>query len=150
MVKFLVGLISGVLLVFLPLGLLFFALLRNRDKPPSIAANSALVLRLNGDVPERAPVEIPCLTDKTVLTVTNVWTILRNAAADSHVRALVLEPEGLSAGWAKLQELRGDVEQFRKSGKPVYAYLHTPGAREYYVASAADRIYLGPEDPLYL
>jgi protease IV len=56
----------------------------------------------------------------------------------------------LRAGWAKLQELRQDVAQFRKSGKPVYAYLHTPSAREYYVATAADRIYISPADQVYL
>jgi len=56
----------------------------------------------------------------------------------------------LRAGWAKLEELRQDIAQFRKSGKPVYAYLHTPSAREYYVATAADRIYIGPADQVYL
>ena len=49
-----------------------------------------------------------------------------------------------------MEEIRSDIEQFRKSGKPVYAYLRTPGGREYYVASAADRIYLGPSDQLML
>jgi protease-4 len=150
MVKFLIGLVTGVLLVFLTIGVLFFALLRFREKPPGIAANSVLVLRLRGDLPERSPVEIPIFSQGPSLTVSNVWMSLRTAAADSHIKAVVLEPEGLNAGWAKLEELRGDVEQFRKSGKPVYAYLRTPTAREYYIATAADRIYLGPEDPLYL
>jgi protease IV len=63
---------------------------------------------------------------------------------------VVFEPEGLRAGWGKLEELRHDFAQFRKSGKPVYSYLHTPGAREYYVASASDRIFLGPADQMYL
>jgi protease-4 len=51
---------------------------------------------------------------------------------------------------ARLEELRMDIEQFRKSGKPVYAYLRTPGTREYYLAAAADRIYLGPADQMYV
>src|SRR6185503_8776840 len=67
-----------------------------------------------------------------------------------HIKAVVLEPEGLSAGWATIEEIRSDIEQFRKSGKPVFAYLRTAGARDYYVALAADRIYQGPEDPLML
>jgi len=150
MVKFLIGLVTGVLLVFLTIGILFFALLRFRAKPPDVAANSVLVLRLRGDLPERAPVEIPIFSEGPSLTVSNVWMGLRTAAADAHIKAVVLEPEGLNAGWAKLEELRGDIEQFRKSGKPVFAYLRTPTAREYYIATAADRIYLGPEDPLYL
>jgi protease-4 len=148
--KFLLGLITGVVLVFITIGLLFFAALRFRERPPDIAANSVLVLRLTGDIPERAPVQIPILSEGPGLTVSNVWMTLRKAAADANIRAIVLEPEGLSAGWAKLEELRSDVEQFRKSGKPVYAFLRTPSAREYYVATAADRIFLGPADQMYL
>ena len=150
MIKFLIGVGTGVLLVFLSMFLLFFALLRFRERPPDIAANSVLVLRLAGTLPEKAPVEIPFLSEGPSLTVSSVWTALRQAAADSRIRAVVLEPEGLRAGWAKLEELRQDIAQFRKSGKPVYAYLHTPSAREYYVATAADRIYIGPADQVYL
>jgi protease-4 len=45
-----------------------------------------------------------------------------------------------------MQELHQDILDFKKSGKPVYAYLEGPGTREYYVASAADRIYVSPDD----
>ncbi|HWB86318.1 MAG TPA: signal peptide peptidase SppA [Bryobacteraceae bacterium] len=151
MVKFIIGLVTGILLVFVTIFLLFFAMLRFREKPPQIADNSALVLQLRGDVPEKPPIEYPdFLGQVSTPTVANVWMTLRKAAADPHIKAVVLEPEGLSIGWAKMQEIRGDLEQFKKSGKPLYAYLRTPGAREYYVATPADRIYLGPEDPLYL
>ncbi len=152
MAKFFIGLVTGVLLVFLTFVLLFFALLRFREKPPEIADNSVLVLRLNGDIPERPPFELPALFGggNPGPTVTNVWQSLRKAAVDGHIKAVALEPTGLSAGWAKLEEIRADVEQFKKSGKPVYAYLRTPGTRDYYVALAADRIYEGPSDPLML
>jgi protease-4 len=152
MAKFFIGLVTGVVLVFLSFVLLFFALLRFREKPPQIASNSVLVMRLSGELPEKAPVELPDFLGggKGGVTVSAIWQNLKKAAADSHIQAIVLEPEGLSAGWGKLEEVRSDVEQFRKSGKPVYAYLRTPGAREYYVALGADRIYLGPSDPLML
>ncbi len=39
---------------------------------------------------------------------------------------------------------------FRKSGKPVYAYLEYGGDREYYLATAADRVFLMPSSPLDL
>ncbi|HEV3201385.1 MAG TPA: signal peptide peptidase SppA [Bryobacteraceae bacterium] len=152
MAKFFIGLVTGVVLVFLSLLLLFAALLRFREKPPQIADNSVLVLRLAGELPEKAPVELPEFLGggRPGLTVSNVWMSLRMAAADSHIKAVVLEPDGLVAGWAKLEELRGDLEQFRKSGKPVFAYLRTPTTRDYYVALAADRIFTGPEEPLML
>ncbi|HTS30549.1 MAG TPA: signal peptide peptidase SppA [Bryobacteraceae bacterium] len=152
MAKFFIGLVTGVVLVFLSFILLFAALLRFREKPPTVADNSAVVLRLEGDIPEKTPVEVPEFLGggRPGLSVSNVWMVLRMAAADSHIKAVVLEPEGLSAGWAKLEEIRADLEQFRKSGKPVFAYLHTPNARDYYVALAADRIFSGPEEPLML
>jgi protease-4 len=150
--KFLLGLATGLLLVFLGVVVLFFAALRFRDKAPAIADNSVLVLRLEGAIPEKSPMELPALLGggQPGLTVAGVWTTLKKAAADSRIKAIVLEPENLAAGWAKLEEMRADLEQFSKSGKPVYAYLRTPGSREYYLATAAGRIDQGASDQLML
>jgi protease-4 len=152
MAKFLLGLFAGVALVVLGIGLFVWLLLRFESRPPGIADNSVLALRLEGDIPEKAPLELPALFGQggPGLTIANVWMALRKAAADPRIKAVLLEPEGLSLGWARLEEIRADVERFRKSGKPVVAYLREPGAREYYVALAADRIYLGPAEPLML
>src|SRR5262245_21887673 len=135
MVKFLVGLATGVLLTFLSIFLLFLVAIKFREKPPEIAANSVLVMQLDGEIPEKPPVEIPFLpTDRPGITVANLWMTLRKAAADPKIKAIVLQPERLRVGWAKLEEIRGGLEQFKKSGKPLYAYLKTPGTREYYVS----------------
>jgi protease-4 len=152
MVKFLIGFVTALALVFLTVVLLFFALLRLRERPPQIAANSVLVLHLEGEIPEKPPLELPAFLagDRAPVTVAGIWMSLKKAAADPHIKAVALEPEGVAAGWARLEELRMDIEQFRKSGKPVYAYLRTPGTREYYLAAAADRIYLGPADQMYV
>ncbi len=98
--KFLLGLITGVVLVVIVLFLFFFALVRFQSKPPEIADNSVLVMRLHGDIPEKPPVELPAIFGdiNPGVTVTGVWSSLRKAAADSHIRAVVLEPDGLSAG----------------------------------------------------
>ncbi len=151
MVKFFIGLVTGVSLVFLSFILLFFVALHFRQKPPEIVANSALLLRLEGDIPEKPPLDLPSiLGGKDTPTITDIYLMLRKASADPNIRALVVEPDGLSVGWAKLEELRSDIEQFHKSGKPVYAYLRAPSTREYYVSLPADRIYLGTEEPVYV
>src|SRR3984893_12929004 len=152
MAKFLIGVLTGFILVVLFLFIAVFAIARLREKPPSIASGSTLILPLEGEIPERAPVEypIPFLEQRTPPTVAELWTTLRKAAADPHVKAVVFEPRNLSVGWGKLEELRGDLENFRKSGKLLYAYLKTPGAREYYLATTANRIYMDPEDELNL
>ncbi len=150
MVKFLIGLVTGVALVFLSVILLIVVALRFRESPPTIAANSVLVLRLSGELPEKPPMELPSFVgdDHAPLTAIGVWSALDKAAMDGRIKALVLQPESLSAGWGKLQELRLDIDKFKKSGKPVFAYLRQPGTREYYVACGADRIYLGPSEPV--
>ncbi len=150
--KFLLGLLFGFLFAALAVVIVVFAAFRLSTRPPGIPNASMLVLSLQGEIPESPPVEIPLpfLDRFSRATVRDHWEILKKAAADSRIRGIVLEPDGLHVGWAKLEELRSDIETFRKSGKPVYAYLRSPGTREYYIATAADRVYLPPEDELDL
>jgi protease-4 len=152
MAKFFIGLVTGAVLVFFTLILLFFFLLRSRAQPPEIAPGSVLVMHLSGDIPEKPPIELPAILGglQPVASIPRIWMSLKKAAADPHIRAVMVEPSGLSTGWAKLEEIRGDLVQFRKSGKPVFAYLRSPNGRDYYVALGADRIYLGPQEPLLL
>ena len=150
--KFLLGVVTGAVLIVLILVIGFFAIASLKSKPPSIADNSTLILHLNGDVPEKPPLQfpIPFLEQRVPMTVQGVWSLLRRAAADPKIRAVVVEPQDLSIGWARMQEIRADLEQFRKSGKPLYAYLKTPGAREYYVATACSKVFMPPVDLLNL
>jgi len=151
MKKFLLGFVIGILFVALTAVILVAAAVRfGGSRQPQVVANSALVLQLEGDLPEQSSVDfgIPFLQDKQTPTIAETWQMLRNAAADSRIRAIVLEPRGLSVGWAKLEELRADILNFKKSGKPVYAFLRSGGTKEYYLASAADKIYMAPEDEL--
>jgi len=126
----------------------FMAALSVGQQPASVGENSALVLDLTGAVPERAPVDIgiPFLGDDNQATVVETWQLLRKAASDPRIKGLVIAPRGLGVGWAKLEELRAQILKFKESGKPVYAYLRNGGAHEYYVASAADQIYMAPDD----
>jgi protease-4 len=152
MAKFFIGLVTGVVLVFLSFILLFFAALRFREKPPVLANNSVLVIRLDGEIPEKPPVELPDFLGggSGKATVAGIWQNLKKAAVDPKISAVVIQPEGVQAGWAKLEEIRSDLEQFRKSGKLVFAYLRAPSTRDYYIALGADRVYLGPTEPLML
>jgi protease IV len=150
--RFLLGMLVGVVFCGLALVILIFAAARLASRPPAVADDSILVLKVSGEVPEAPQVEFPfpMFARLSPPTVRDHWETLKKAAADSRIRAIVLIPEDVRAGWAKLDELRSDIEGFRKSGKPVYAYLRSPGTREYYLAAAADRIYMAPEDYLDL
>jgi protease-4 len=152
MKKFLIGLVCGILLAGLTLVVLIFSFIRLGERRPSVADGSTLVLQLGGSLPEIAPVEIPLpvFEGASPMTVVEVWDLLRKAAADSRVRAVVVEPLPLAAGWAKMQELREALVRFKRSGKPLIAFLRAPGLRQYYLATAADKIYVTGEDVLDL
>ncbi len=149
--KFLLGVLVGVVVVIF--GFFILALIIGRlaaSRHPTIAANSVLVLSLDGDIPEVPPVDIPIpfIQAQTMPTVRDIWASLHAAATDNRIKAVVLQPRNLAIGWAKLEEFHQELAAFKKSGKPLYALLRAPGSREYYLASVADKIYLSPEDML--
>jgi protease IV len=149
--KFLLGVLVGIVVAVLGVFIVLLAIGRTfATRPPSVSANSALVLSLRGDIPEAAPVDvaIPFFQQQSAPTVRDIWTSLREAARDNRIKAVVLEPRGIIAGWGRLQEIRQEILDFKKSGKPVYAFLQSAGSREYYLASAADKVYLSPGDML--
>ncbi|HUA19783.1 MAG TPA: signal peptide peptidase SppA [Bryobacteraceae bacterium] len=156
MKNFFIGLVAGLLLAGLATLIFVFAMIRLASsfgaRPVRVADGSTLVLKLEGDLPEKAPPEIPVpfFQAQEPLTVQELWQTFRRAAADSHIKAILFEPRGLSIGWAKMEELHDEILQFRKSGKPIITYLQNPGAREYYLAVATGRIFLMPEDSLDL
>lgn len=150
MKKFLLGILCGVVIAALASIVLVFAVVRFSDRKPTVADGSTLVVRLAGDIPERAPVEIslPFYEDPGSPTMLETWQALNRAAHDTKIKAVVLEPRGLRTGWGKMQELRGAIEKFKQSGKPVYANLHSPHTGDYYLASAADKIFMSHDDML--
>jgi protease-4 len=156
MKNFLIGLVLGLLLCGLILVVLVFAAVRfagsYANRPVSVADGSTLLLDLEGDVPERLPAEIPIpvLQNQTDLSLEQTWDTFRRAATDSRIRGILFEPHGLDIGWGKMEEIHDEIVQFRKSGKPIVTYLRSPTAREYYLASATDKIFISPEDSLDL
>lgn len=150
MKKFLLGLAAGILLAGLTGALLLLAILQLREIRPRVSERSTLVLRLSGEIPERPPVEfpIPLLESSSPATVYEIWEMLRQAADDPRIRAVVLIPQGVSVGWARLQEIHECLRRYRASGKPLVAYLRGASGRDYYLATAADSIYMSREDLL--
>src|SRR5216117_1487404 len=121
-------------------------------REPSITANSTLVLKVGGDLSEVSPTNfVGYLRGANQPVVRTYVENLRKAKVDSRVSSVLLRPTGFdSPYWGKVQEIRDAVVDFRKSGKPVYAYLEYGGDREYYLATAADKVFLMPSSPLDL
>ena len=71
--------------------------------------------------------------------------LIRNAATDDNVKGLYLKADGNGNGYASSEEIRRAIMEFRKSKKFVYAYAETLTQNAYYLASAADKVYLHPK-----
>ncbi len=121
-------------------------------REPPVARDSTLVMRPGGELHEVLPDDLFgqfIRTDMT--TVRGFVESLSKAKRDARIRTLLLLPGSLDLPfWGKVQELRDSVVDFRKSGKTVVAFLEYGGDREYYLASAADQVFLLPTSPLDL
>ena len=128
--------------------LMFFAASRG----PSVPSSSTLILRPGGDLPDVEPDDVVGqVFGRDVNTVRGFVEALRKASRDSRVRGVLLRPSTLELPyWGKVQEMRDAITAFRKSGKKVTAFLEYGGDREYYLASAADRVFLMPTSSLDL
>src|SRR5437667_6262310 len=121
-------------------------------RAPSVPADATLVLRVGGDLQEMAPADVVgYLRGVKTPTVRGFVESLRKAKVDSRIRAVLVKPTGFASPyWGKVQEIREAMLDFKKSGKPLYAYLEYGGDREYYLATAADKVFLMPSTPLDL
>jgi len=121
-------------------------------REPAVPSHATLVLRVGGSLTELAPADfVGYLRGSKTPTVRAIVDNLRKAKVDSRVRAVLLKPTGFeSPFWGKVQEIRDAVIDFKKSGKPIYAYVEYGGDREYYLATAADKVFLMPSAALDL
>src|SRR5262245_61050641 len=149
----------GFAIVFTILGFAFFISLVGFatlyflfGREPSLPSSATLVMKVGGNLAEMGPSDVVgYLRGTRTPTVRGVVENLRKAKVDKRVRSVLLEPTGFTSPfWGKVQEIRDAVLDFRKSGKPVYAYLEYGGDREYYLATAADKVFLMPSTPLDL
>lgn len=147
MVKYLLGVLTGIVLVamLVVIAALMFATLQSSE--PGIEEGSVLSVELSGPLPEHVAMDfsLDFLDHGVPPTVLEVRNLFLKAAADKRIRAIALYCQDLEVGWARAQEIRWAIEEFRKSGKPVMALLAGGDSIDYYVASAADEVYLLPE-----
>jgi protease-4 len=114
---------------------------------PSVPDHSTLILRIGGELVETPPNDVvgQLTGGARAQTVRGYVDALRRAKDDPRIESVLIMPTPFqSPYWGKVQEIRDAVLDFRKSGKRISAYLEYAGEREYYLASAAEKIYLVP------
>jgi len=117
-------------------------------KPPALKAHSYLELKLSGEIQEKAEPNflMSFFLGRQPLSMYEIWMNVRKAKADSRIKCIVLRLSTLDCDWAKIEEIREAILDFRKSGKKVYVYIEEAPEfdKEYYLATGCDRIILHP------
>jgi len=117
-------------------------------RPPTVRPNSYLEINLSGEITERAVPDffMTLFLGRQPLTIHNLRMNIRKAKVDKRIDSLLVRLAYLECGWGKISELREAILDFRKSGKKAYAYIEEipEPDKEYYLATACDKIILHP------
>ncbi|QPH39422.1 signal peptide peptidase SppA [Pedobacter endophyticus] len=124
------------------------------DKSVTVANNSVLFLNLDQAITERTPKNpfgnLPIVGggEKDGIGLNDLLKSIKRAKTDDNIKCIYLNVSSPNAGFATMREVRNALIDFKKSHKKIIAYseVYTQGA--YYLASAADKIYLNPEGAL--
>lgn len=139
-------LVALALLVFLTIG--FIAGLSD-EKAVQVSDNSVLHLRLEAPITELElddPLAevFPAAADQSI-GLLRLKQVIRHAKTDPKIEGIYLNTSMAMTGIASLKELRESILEFRESGKWVVAYADFFTEGGYYLATAADKIYMYPE-----
>ena len=101
------------------------------------------------DAPSRNPMgnfDITTMSITPQMTLLNALTAIDAAKSDPRIKAIYINTTGMGgASIAALEELREAIVAFRESGKLVVAYNNVYDQASYFLASAADEVFIHPE-----
>ena len=136
-------------------GLLFFVIagVASSAKPEvEIPSDGVLNLKFNYPLQDRSqdnnPFAALAALDPTYqmpIGLNDILQAIDEAKEDDKVKGIVLDLTAFQSGYAKLTEVRNKLEDFKTSGKFIYAYADYYYFPTYYMASVADSVFVNPE-----
>lgn len=149
-------LISFLLLILLGIGFIG-VIASSSDETVEIAPKTILKIELNQPIYERAPTnpfenfDFGSMKSNKPLGLNAIVSNLNKAKNDPNIAGVYMDLTTVNApGIATVQEIRNAIVDFKKSGKFVVAFSDTYSQVAYYLATAADKIYMNPEGNLEL
>ena len=140
--------IAGVVLPFVLVGFIA-GIVASTGADSTIEKNSVLFLDFNGIIEERT-VENPLASIMNdglkSYGLDDIIAAIKEAKSDKNIEGIYLQAgsvEGISS--ASLEEIRGELESFKESGKFVVAYGDQYSQGLYYLATVADKVILNPQ-----
>lgn len=111
--------------------------------------NSVLQLNLDAQITEQQienPFEgLPIGNSIPNIGLLQLKQTILNAKTDPKIKGIFLNVTYPMTGFSSIEEIRQSLIDFRKDGKWVIAYADAMSEGAYYLASAADKVYLNPE-----
>jgi protease IV len=142
--------ILGVLLLVCILGIAAIWMAFRKGEP-TIRNNSVLALRVTGSLPDYSPDDpFKKIFGGPDQSLTGLIMQFKKAKVDNRIKAIVLDIDMSGVGWGKAEEIRDAITDFRSSGKPVYAFIEFGLNKEYYIATACDKIVVPPPGELFI
>lgn len=125
-----------------------FGMVASSSGAPSLLDNSVMVLKLQGEISDKA--EEDWLGEITgnqfnQLGMNKILSAIHKAKKEDKVKGIYLETGILQTDYATLQEIRGALADFKKSGKWIIAYGDNFSQGGYYLSSVANKVYVNPE-----
>ena len=118
------------------------------NKKPNVKDNSILTLDFRTgiiDSPSEDTQELFSFSEKEKnVLIFDILKAIKNAKTDDKIKGISIETDGLKAGMTHLDDIRNALEDFKKSGKFVYAYGNFVSQPAYYLGSVADQYFLNP------
>ena len=145
--------ISGIVIVLALAAFIVIALLISafRGSEPTIADNSVLILKIQGEMPDYVPDDpMRRLFGADDSSLSNLILQIKKAKVDKRISALLLDINFSGAGWGKSDEIRDAIADFRTSGKPAYAYMEYGANKEFYLATSCEKIFVAPSGDLFI
>lgn len=124
------------------------------DKTVTVSNNSVLFLNLDQAITERTPknpfgsLPIVGSDEKDGIGLNDLLKSIQRAKNDDNIKCIYLSVSSPNAGYATMREVRNALIDFKKSHKKIIAYSEVYSQSAYYLASAADKVYLNPEGAL--
>ena len=140
----------GLVAIFFFMGIAAVATSLNFEQSGStwIKENSVLDLDLNTEVKDRSPVYNPLEGlsdfDSGMIGMDEIIGSIKKAKEDEKIKGIKLHTGSIGSGWAQAREIRNALEEFKTSGKFIYAYSDYMSQKGYYVGSVADSIFMNP------
>ena len=150
--KYVLATVCGIIALGIVAGIFFMisfaSMIASGSAVPEVKDNSVLVLKLNGTVSEQSAEGTPFdallgAADMEAMGLDDIVAAIKEAKDNDHIKGIYIEGGAATFDTpATAQQIRDALESFKESGKWVIAYADQYLQASYYVASAADSIFL--------